>query len=229
MQKNDIIHFILNPFHLEEADYRMFEDIINKYPLFSVARIMQLIAAKKENKEIFKDILKKHAGYLSNHGHLYQIMCGALSHGNKKRDTSEDIINEEESINSSVSESENRVSYIYDTFDDLLAFDYKPKSVKPDSPVKNKKEDLIDRFINGDHGVIRSGKQTSLSGDIAGHGTLEHDSLITDTLAKIYIKQGLYSKAIYAYEKLILKYPIKSAYFASQIEEIKKLINKGHL
>ncbi len=48
---------------------------------------------------------------------------------------------------------------------------------------------------------------------------------VTETLAKIYLRQGMYKQAILAYEKLSLKYPEKNTYFAGQIEEVKKLIH----
>jgi len=83
------------------------------------------------------------------------------------------------------------------------------------------KERLIKDFILVDPGPIRADRETTLKGDVSLASIREHDGLITDTLAKIYVKQGLYAKAIYAYEKLSLKYPEKSAYFAAQIEKIK--------
>ena len=46
----------------------------------------------------------------------------------------------------------------------------------------------------------------------------------TETLAGIYEEQGYYEYAIQIYQKLILAYPEKSAYFASLIEKIKKNI-----
>ena len=82
---------------------------------------------------------------------------------------------------------------------------------------------LISTFIKGESGPIRADKETKLKGDVSLASIREHDGFITDTLAQIYVKQGLYAKAIYAYEKLSLKYPEKSAYFAAQIEKIRNI------
>ncbi len=82
---------------------------------------------------------------------------------------------------------------------------------------------LIQNFLKGDPGPIRADRKTTLKGDVSRASIREHDGFITDTLAKIYVKQGLVAKAIYAYEKLSLKYPEKSAYFAAQIEKVKNI------
>lgn len=49
---------------------------------------------------------------------------------------------------------------------------------------------------------------------------------VSETLAKIFAVQGNYPKAIFAYEQLILLNPEKKAFFASQIEELKKKITQ---
>ena len=82
---------------------------------------------------------------------------------------------------------------------------------------------LILNFINEDPGPIRADKKAGVRKDASLSSIREHDGFITDTLAQIYVKQGLYAKAIYAYEKLSLKYPEKSAYFAAQIEKIRNI------
>jgi len=94
-------------------------------------------------------------------------------------------------------------------------------SGESDKPVEI---DLIDRFIRSDHRIIPKSDAVPEK-DISTGSVQEHEGFITDTLANIYLKQGHYSKAIFAYEKLMLKYPEKSAYFADQIKMINNIIN----
>jgi tetratricopeptide (TPR) repeat protein len=60
--------------------------------------------------------------------------------------------------------------------------------------------------------------------DLSQKSTKDVFDLVTETLANLLVKQEKYKKAIEAFEKLILKYPDKSAYFAQKIEFTKSLI-----
>ena len=55
---------------------------------------------------------------------------------------------------------------------------------------------------------------------------IENEDLVTPTLAKVYLEQKHFEKAIAAYKKLILKYPEKNTFFANQIQLIKKIKEK---
>ncbi|MCX6258204.1 MAG: hypothetical protein NTW49_09975 [Bacteroidia bacterium] len=85
---------------------------------------------------------------------------------------------------------------------------------------------LIDKFLIANPRIERSKKQDETEIDISQSVSLDDDELMTETLAKIYINQKYYHKAISAYQKLSLQFPEKSIYFATQIEKLKDLINK---
>jgi tetratricopeptide (TPR) repeat protein len=85
------------------------------------------------------------------------------------------------------------------------------------------KIELIDRFIEASPRITPNPEALPQE-DISADSVKEDERFLTETLAKIYIKQGYYAKAIFAYEKLLLKYPEKSTYFAGQIEMIKKIM-----
>lgn len=57
---------------------------------------------------------------------------------------------------------------------------------------------------------------------LAEKSVTESKTIISETLAKLYIDQGYSEKAIDMYERLILAFPDKSAYFAAEIEKLKK-------
>lgn len=104
-----------------------------------------------------------------------------------------------------------------------------PEPQKEKEKIQQKKEKdgaLIDRFIKASPRISPVKLDEEIE-DISADSVKEHESFFTDTLAQIYVKQGNYAKAILAYEKLSLKYPEKSSYFAGQILEIKKLISKS--
>ena len=60
--------------------------------------------------------------------------------------------------------------------------------------------------------------------DVQAEENTEGEEYLTETLAKIYVKQRRYDKAIEIIKKLNLKYPKKNAYFADQIRFLEKLI-----
>jgi len=88
-------------------------------------------------------------------------------------------------------------------------------------PVKELKHiDLIDKFIESTPKIPPISKEATVSKAIPVE---ENTYLMTETLAKVYLEQKKYSRAIQAYEILILKNPEKSSFFASRIQEIKNL------
>ena len=91
-------------------------------------------------------------------------------------------------------------------------------------PKVEKKFDLIDKFIKNSPKIEFSQEKKS-DPDVIIESKIK-DELITETLAKIYVTQRKFNKAIKAYEILSLKYPKKSSFFADQIIDIKKLKSK---
>jgi tetratricopeptide (TPR) repeat protein len=89
------------------------------------------------------------------------------------------------------------------------------------SEEKKKKIDLIDKFIETNPKIPVVAKEKT----VPSISIREDDNsyLMTETLARVYLEQKKYSKAIQAYEILILKYPEKSSLFADRISDIKIL------
>jgi len=94
------------------------------------------------------------------------------------------------------------------------------ENLEPDGN-RLRKFELIEEFISKNP-KIKPGKSANKA-NLAEHSTTAPESLMTETLAKVYLEQKNYKKAIQAYKILILKNPEKSGFFADQIRAIEKL------
>ncbi|MFI2742958.1 tetratricopeptide repeat protein [Zhouia sp. PK063] len=107
---------------------------------------------------------------------------------------------------------------------------YKPiiRDKKEETPSKKPKKNiehkfkLIDDFIAANPKIAPPKEHHSTTNLAKVHET-EKSELMTETLARVYLEQKKYKKAIQAYNILILKYPEKSGFFADQIKAVQKL------
>ncbi|WP_323788301.1 hypothetical protein [Psychroserpens sp.] len=85
----------------------------------------------------------------------------------------------------------------------------------------SKKYELIDKFLENNPKIVPSKDTPKI--EIKSEDSVKHDGLMTETLARIYLEQKNYEKAIQSYKILSLKYPEKSGFFADQIKAVKQL------
>ncbi|UJH90916.1 hypothetical protein LZ575_19805 [Antarcticibacterium sp. 1MA-6-2] len=86
---------------------------------------------------------------------------------------------------------------------------------------RERKFELIDDFISKSPRLTPS--KPSNTSNLAQERITPPEALMTETLARVYLEQKNYKKAIQAYKILILKNPEKSGFFADQIRAIKNL------
>ena len=141
------------------------------------------------------------------------------------------LINNDEDVENKVESSKSNTD---PSIEELNFFDWletrnTPAAAIPETnkPAKNlDKFGLINQFIEKQPSISRP-KQEFYSPERAMKRSEEFStSIVTETLANIFRTQGHFEKAIISYQKLQLKFPEKSTYFASLIEQIKKEQNQ---
>ena len=194
--KKVILKILNNPKKLKKDDLTIIKSISENYPYFSPVRILHLLFSKKFNTIDYNNILKSTSVASRDRSHLYYIINNDILTEEEKID----LINElnQESFNQEIS----FLDWISKT---------KPTPIK--SNVNSNNESNINFKLN-DLKVKKHNDKIKI----------RKKDYMTETLAKLYIKQEKFEDALKAYKILCLKYPEKISLFADQIKIIKNRI-----
>jgi hypothetical protein len=96
------------------------------------------------------------------------------------------------------------------------------QSLRPQTPDP---DELIERFLKTEPRISVK-KDYSAPEDVNPDKSLvDEGGLVSETLARIHAGQGHYKKAIEIYNKLSLKFPGKSSYFAARIKDLQEKLH----
>jgi hypothetical protein len=202
----EFIKLLKNPENIDQEQLSYLRSIIDNYPYIQSSRAIYLKGLKKSGSFKFDKELKITAAHTTHRNVLFDYI-------NDIDSSKIDNKNEKETHKTSTNKK---------SFSEWLSLsNVSPIDRSNETVSKSTDSAMINDFIEKNP-KIRSSK-TSL--DIKNDNLIfnEQETLMTETLAEIYLSQNNFDKAIQSYKILSLKYPEKSGFFADQINKIKKI------
>ena len=206
-----------------------FEELMKIYPNFHLLRVYYLKALQMQEVLSFDKNLSHTSIATYDRELLYQFIESDLNpkkinqknrkvqSGKPKKNVSKNIIKEKNIVQNIKNENPSPKTLKFSEWASYL-------NSKKASSKKNNLHNfqLIDDFLKTTERRIPN-KNLKNNEDLSEKSWSPNYELMTETLAKVFVKQKKFKKAIEAYQILGLKYPEKNSLFANQIKEIKKL------
>lgn len=224
---------------LASCDVSDLRQIVRQFPYFQSAHKLLLRKLSNDADEEFDEALKQSSVYIGDRAKLYFYL---------NENSNSDAVIKEQSlpdlslITTNLGDADSNISvsggsiadasfnYLFLSEDEMGAInkEKKSKSMESGEIEVGAEMGLIDKFMSAGGGKISPNKdQSGPLVNLAEDSVKENPAILTETLARIYIKQKKYDKAIDIFNNLSLKFPEKSAYFADRIKELDILIKSS--
>lgn len=246
----ELTELIRHPEKMDRDTLYELRSLLALYPYYQTARLLMLKNLFLLHDQSFDEELRTAAIYITDRKVLFQMIEAAhyqLTHQQSKNKTEEpetqenrtislienfldSIPNDKDNEEEKQKKKQRRKPTPADAAIDYVAYLLETESEADhiDEAPQMKGQELIDTFINVDKGKIQLSDEITHSPDDEEVQEKDEEPLedgyFTETLARIYIKQGRYSKALEIIKRLSLQYPKKNVYFADQIRFLEKLI-----
>ncbi|MGN0032733.1 MAG: hypothetical protein ACI358_02995 [Candidatus Limimorpha sp.] len=239
MEEQRLRTLLEHPEAINDQDVSELEIIVRKYPFFTAAHVLLAVGMKRTSNEKATSQLGSAAAIVPNRNTLRKL-CTMLP--DEYHTVTEpniipertllipeiDLSKSSEILNKDVEliqQKKKTLDELMSIIEEKIAQLEKEKKRNEKPAKKMSKAEIIDKFISENPSISRPKQEFFNPISAAQESIVDQENIISETLAKIYDKQGYYEKAISIYQKLSLKYPEKSIYFAGQINMLKNKLN----
>ena len=227
-------NILAHPNQINTSLTHKIEDVLEAYPYFQTARVLYLKGLQNQDNFKFNSALKKTAAYCTDRTVLFDFIVSEKGNGEScqtEKNKLEDIDKLHKKIGDLSKDNFKKTEEVLEIGKPIaFATDEKHSfnewlQLGNFNPIKREstphKFDLIEQFIKSNPKIKPLKKEVDTL--TSTESFQENLTIMTETLAKVYLEQKKYAKAIKAYKILSLKYPEKSSFFADRIKAIQFL------
>ncbi|MDD2327027.1 MAG: tetratricopeptide repeat protein [bacterium] len=239
MTKERLYDYILEPAHLDGTTLQELEQMVERYPFFHTSRLLLTKNLELTGKIHFGDELAKTALlccdrrkllYLIRKEQYHKFLTTPSEREQHTTDRTEALL---DSFLSTLSDSETEETTLPDIGLHVAGTDYfayleslgaEEQEEKEQPPLQH--QEIIDAFIEkaANDDLFTPVESFSREKTVKDEKNEDGGAFLTETLARIYIKQRKYEQAVTIIKRLSLNFPKKSVYFADQIRFLEYLI-----